>query len=75
MHGILRDIPSNVVSFADNMAAFDAAAGEPKADGVWMMVAAGDRLRARAVARIPFCSVFGTRARGIVAGGAKATLA
>jgi hypothetical protein len=58
MHAILCDIPSNFVSLTDNMAAFDATAGEPKAEGVWMMVAAGNRLRARAVAKIRFSPYF-----------------
>ena len=49
MHAILCDIPSNVVSLADDLPPFDAAAGKPKAKGVWMMVATGNRLRARAV--------------------------
>ena len=40
--GIFGDVPRDVVGLADDLAAFDAAASEPEAESVRVMIAAGD---------------------------------
>jgi hypothetical protein len=48
-HGITGDMPGEVVGLPIDLAAFDAAAGHPEAEGTRMMIAAGDLLEALAV--------------------------